>query len=315
MDSYESIDDIIEDSDIQGLVHNHSTWSDGAADIKTMALKCLELGYSYFGISDHSKSAFYAGGLSVDRVIAQWEEIERVNAELADKDIRILKGIESDILADGSLDYEDDILSGFDFIVASVHAHLRMARGKGNRKNHQSRLENPYTSILGHMTGRLLLSRQGYPLDHIKVIDACAANGVHIELNANPVRLDMDWSWIPYAQEKGVLISINPDAHSPLGLLDVQYGVISARKGLLTRDGCLNALTADEFPPSMCQALAIVNIRSDYLACKKRAIAYICTILLPIEKNIIMKQNWILSLSVMCLFVMSSCAKEAGHIN
>ncbi len=245
-EAYHDIEELVESDDIQGIVHNHSTWSDGSSSIAAMAERCMSLGYSYFGISDHSQSAFYANGLKPDRVVAQWDEIDALNEELATKGFRVLKGIESDILSDGRLDYEDDILAGFDFVVASVHSQLKMDEAKATSRLIKA-IENPYTSILGHMTGRLLLSRKGYPVDHAKVIDACAANGVHIELNANPLRLDMDWTWIPYALEKSVKISINPDAHSLAGISDVDYGLIAARKGLLTRDACLNALSCDEF--------------------------------------------------------------------
>ena len=203
-----------------------------------------ELGYQYIGITDHSKSAFYANGLKPDRVLEQIQAINALNAKL--NDFTILKGIESDILNDGSLDYEEDILKQFDFIIASVHSNLRMDEEKATNRIIKA-VENPYTSILGHPTGRLLLSRQGYPIDHKKIIDACADNGVSIELNANPYRLDLDWSWIPYATEKGVLISINPDAHSTQGILDIHYGVLSARKGGLTKEQCLNTYSVSDF--------------------------------------------------------------------
>ena len=162
------------------------------------------------------------------------------------EDFRIFKGIESDILNDGSLDYEEDLLKQFDFIIASVHSNLRMEEAKATDGLIKA-IENPYTTILGHPTGRLLLSRKGYPINHQKVIDACAANGVSIELNANPYRLDLDWTWIPYAMEKGVLISVNPDAHSQGGIDDIRYGVYAARKGGLTATGCLNCRSAEGF--------------------------------------------------------------------
>ena len=245
VETYSNIENLVERDDIQGVVHNHSIWSDGSATIKQMAERCIAEGHSYFGISDHSQSAFYAGGLKPDQVYAQWEEIDQLNVELASRDFRVLKGIESDILADGSLDYEESILAGFDFVVASVHSGLQMDEKKATRRLITA-IENPYTSILGHPTGRLLLARPAYPIDYAKVIDACADNGVHLELNANPLRLDIDWSWIGYAMERGVLISINPDAHSPDGLLDLDHGLIAARKGLLTTDLCLNAMSAEE---------------------------------------------------------------------
>ncbi len=236
--------ELIGEADIRGVIHSHTTYSDGIATLRDMAETARALGYDYIGITDHSKSAFYANGLQPDRVLAQMEEIDALNRELAP--FRIFKGIESDILNDGSLDYDPEILGRFDFIIASVHSNLRMDEEKATRRI-LTAVENPYTSILGHPTGRLLLSRQGYPLDHKKIIDACAANGVSIELNANPYRLDLDWTWIPYALEKGVLISINPDAHSKEGIRDIHFGVRSARKGGLTAAACLNARSADGF--------------------------------------------------------------------
>lgn len=230
---------LVEASDLKGMLHAHSTYSDGMHSLREMALEARALGYQYLGITDHSQSAFYANGLKADRVLAQWTEIDALNAELAP--FYIFKGIESDILHDGSLDYPDELLAGFDFIIASIHSNLRMDMEKATQRLITA-IEHPRTHILGHPTGRLLLSREGYPIDHKKVIDACAANGVAIELNANPYRLDIDWTWIPYAREKGVLISINPDAHSKKGMLDMHFGLCSARKGGLTKEGCLNAM-------------------------------------------------------------------------
>lgn len=234
---------LVEQGDLKGLLHAHSTYSDGMHSLRDMALHARSLGYAYFGISDHSQAAFYANGLKPDRVLAQWAEIDVMNAELAP--FRIFKGIESDILNDGRLDYEEDILRGFDFIIASIHSNLRMDEEKATRRL-LAAIEHPLTRILGHPTGRLLLSREGYPIDHRKVIDACAANGVAIELNANPFRLDLDWSWIPYARQKGVFIAVNPDAHSKNGMSDVHFGVCSARKGGLSAEGCLNAMGVGE---------------------------------------------------------------------
>jgi DNA polymerase (family 10) len=235
---------LVEKEDIKGVIHSHTTYSDGLNTLEEMVEAAKELGYQYIGITDHSKSAFYANGLKPDRVLEQMQAIDALNAKM--NDFTILKGIESDILNDGSLDYEEDILKQFDFIIASVHSNLRMDEEKATNRIIKA-VENPYTSILGHPTGRLLLSRQGYPIDHKKIIDACAENGVSIELNANPYRLDLDWTWIPYATEKGVLISINPDAHSTQGILDIHYGVLSARKGGLTKEQCLNAYSVEDF--------------------------------------------------------------------
>jgi len=235
---------LIEETDIKGVVHTHSTYSDGLNTLKEMAEYTKAQGFEYLVMSDHSKSAFYANGLQPERVLMQMEEIDALNQQLAP--FRIFKGIESDILNDGSLDYPEDILSKFEVIIASVHSNLRMDEAKATQRIIKA-VENPHTRILGHPTGRLLLSRQGYPLDHQKVIDACAANGVVIELNASPYRLDLDWSWIPYALEKGVMISINPDAHSKQGIHDIHFGVLSARKGALSAEYCLNAKGVNDF--------------------------------------------------------------------
>lgn len=235
--------ELIRTQDLRGILHNHTTYSDGAHTLSEMANYCKELGYEYVGICDHSKSAFYANGLQPERILAQHKEIDALNAKLAP--FRIFKGIESDILVDGSLDYPEDVLSSFDFIVASVHSVLRMDRDKATQRLIKA-IENPYTTILGHPTGRLLLAREGYPIDHHKIIDACAANGVILELNANPYRLDIDWRYIPYALNKNVKISINPDAHRMEGYHDMYYGVCVARKGGLTKEMTFNSLPGDE---------------------------------------------------------------------
>ncbi|MFM9946640.1 MAG: PHP domain-containing protein [Saprospiraceae bacterium] len=235
---------LIEAADIKGVIHTHTTYSDGQHTLREMALHAKSLGYGYIGITDHSKAAFYANGLQPERVLQQMAEIDQLNLELAP--FRIFKGIESDILNDGALDYEEGLLKQFDFIIASVHSNLRMDEEKATRRL-LAAIENPYTTILGHPTGRLLLSRPGYPIDHKKVIDACAANRVAIEINASPYRLDLDWRWIPYALEKGVLLSINPDAHSKEGIGDILYGVCAARKGGLGAEYCLNTRDAAGF--------------------------------------------------------------------
>ena len=239
-----SLPNLITFGDLKGSLHNHSTWSDGVHTLEQMALFCKdELHLEYFGICDHSKSAFYAKGLYEERVLAQHQEIDVLNAKLAP--FKIFKGIESDILNDGSLDYSEDVLQSFDFVVASVHSNLRMTEEKATARLIKA-IENPYTTILGHPTGRLLLSRQGYPIDYAKVIDACAANQVVIEINANPLRLDLDWKWHRYALEKGVLLSINPDAHRMEGFRDMRYGVFVGRKGGLEAKQCLNAMSLAE---------------------------------------------------------------------
>lgn len=235
---------LILDSDLKGSLHNHTDWSDGVNTLEEMALYCKDnLKLAYLGVCDHSKSAFYAKGLSEERVYAQQLKIEELNVKLAP--FKIFKGIESDILNDGSLDYSDDVLKTFDFVVASVHSNLRMDEEKATARLIKA-IENPYTTILGHPTGRLLLSRKGYDIDYKKVIDACAANNVVIEINANPLRLDLDWRWHRYALDKGVLLSINPDAHRKEGFNDMRFGVMVGRKGGLTAQKCFNAFSLTE---------------------------------------------------------------------
>lgn len=237
------IPNLIELKDLKGILHNHSTYSDGVHTLKEMGDYCRDLGYQYFGICDHSRTAVYANGLSIERVQEQHAEIDKLNASY--NNFKVLKGIESDILSDGSLDYPNEILKTFDFVVASVHSNLKMSKEKATERLLRA-IENPYTTILGHPTGRLLLAREGYPIDHKKIIDACAANHVSIELNAHPYRLDIDWRWIPYCVEKGVKISINPDAHHKEGFHDLHWGICAARKGMLTAEGCLNSMTLQQ---------------------------------------------------------------------
>lgn len=244
LSKYAEIPQMITFADLKGALHNHTTYSDGTDSLETMVAYCKEIGLTYFGVCDHSKSAFYANGLTEDRVLVQHEHIDKLNA--ADKSFRIFKGIESDILSDGSLDYDETVLKTFDFVVASIHSNFRMDEEKATRRLIKA-IENPYTDIIGHMTGRLLLARQGYPVNVLKVIDACAANRVAIELNANPYRLDMDWRFMRHAIEKGILISINPDAHRKEGLLDMHYGIAVARKAGLTASQTLNAMDLKEF--------------------------------------------------------------------
>ena len=234
----------IEIKDIKGIIHSHSRWSDGSNTLEEMATAAKAKGLEYLVISDHSKTAFYAQGLQVERVLAQHKEIEELNNKLTP--FKIYKSIESDILNDGSLDYSADILNAFDIVIASVHSNLSMPEEKAMARLIKA-IENPYTSILGHMTGRLLLSRNGYPLDHLKIIDACAANNVVIELNAHPRRLDIDWKWINKALEKNILISINPDAHNIEGFDDCKYGVLVAQKTLLTAQQNLSSFNLAQF--------------------------------------------------------------------
>lgn len=232
--------DLITNQDLKGTLHNHSTYSDGFHTLEEMAVYAKSLKLEYLGIADHSQTAFYANGLKTERVLAQWAEIDLLNAKLAP--FKILKGIESDILSNGDLDYPTEILAQFDFVVASIHSNLNMSLEKAMERLIKA-IENPYTQILGHPTGRLLLSRKGYPIDHEKIIDACAANRVCIELNSNPYRLDIDWRYIDYAQNKGVMIALNPDAHRKEGYHDMDYGVMLGRKGGLEKANTLNAMS------------------------------------------------------------------------
>ena len=241
---------LVEMSDLKGILHNHSTYSDGKHSLEQMAKYCKELGYEYLGICDHSKSAFYANGLDEARVKKQHEEIDKLNEELAP--FKILKGIESDILFDGSLDYSDEVLASFDFIVSSVHSVLNMNRQKATDRLLRA-IENPYTTILGHPTGRLLLRRKGYPIDHKAIIDHCAKHNVVIEINANPWRLDLDWRWVNYALEQGVKLAINPDAHEMNGYHHMEFGLLAGRKGGLTAEMTFNALTLGDIEKHFAQ--------------------------------------------------------------
>ncbi len=231
-------------NEIRGLIHCHSTWSDGNNNIEDMAKACIERGLEYMAMTDHSKSAFYAQGLNEEQIKQQHIEIDQLNNKLAP--FKIFKSIESDILNDGSLDYSNSILSTFDLVIASVHSNLKMTEEKA-MKRLIAAIENPYTTVLGHLTGRLLLSRPSYPLNFKMIIDACAANNVVIELNANPNRLDIDWREIKYALEKNVLISVNPDAHSLKGIDDIKYGVFSAQKAMLPKEKNLSSFLLKDF--------------------------------------------------------------------
>jgi len=243
---------LITHTDLKGVIHNHCTYSDGVNSLSEMAKEAQKLGYSYLVISDHSQSAFYANGLSENKVREQWLEIDQINGN--NLDFTIVKGIESDILNDGRLDYPDDVLKGFEIIIASIHSNLRMDKLKATDRLIKA-IENPFTNILGHPTGRLLLGRKGYEIDHHKVIDACSANNVAIELNANPLRMDLDWTFIPYALEKGVKIAISPDAHSVSQYQFVKFGLNTARKGGLEASNCLNCMSVEEL-------LAWANIKN-----------------------------------------------------
>ncbi len=236
--------DLITYPQLQGSIHNHTVYSDGVNTVAQMAQYCMHKNWQYLAICDHSQSAFYANGLKPETVLTQWAEIDAWNTK--NQGFKTYKGIESDILNNGNLDYENDILAGFDLVVASVHSNLKMDKHTATQRL-LTAIENPYTRILGHPTGRLLLMREGYELDFEKIIDACAANNVAIEINAHPYRLDLDWKWIYYAMEKNVWLSINPDAHETAGFEDMYWGVLAAQKGGLISQKCLNALDLIQF--------------------------------------------------------------------
>lgn len=238
-----SVNELVTLSDIKGVVHNHTTWSDGVDTLEDFTRACKKRGYEYCAISDHSKNAHYAGGLKEEKVIKQWDAIDHLNKKLAP--FRIFKSIECDILVSGELDYDENILKGFDMVIVSIHQLLKMNEEKATKRLIRA-IENPFTTILGHMTGRQLLIRPGYPVNFKKVIDACAANNVVIEINANPYRLDMDWSHIPYALKKDVMISVNPDSHSIHEIDNIRWGVSAARKGGLTKKMTWNAMPLPE---------------------------------------------------------------------
>ncbi len=230
--------------DLRGILHVHSTWSDGKATIREMAEATLALGKEYLGMCDHSKVAAYANGLNENAVRRQHEEIDRLNEEFAGR-LRILKGTECDILKDGSLDYDDKTLATFDFVIASVHSNFNLSPAEQTQRLIRA-MENPYCSILGHPTGRILLEREGYQPDLEAVIMRAGELGVAIELNGDPHRFDLDWRYLRFATERGVRIPITPDAHSPEGLRNIRYGVGMARKGWLTPEQTLNTLSADD---------------------------------------------------------------------
>lgn len=231
---------IITDADIKGVIHTHSNWSDGINTIEELAQYCISAGFEYLVLSDHSKAAAYANGLTEERILQQHSYIDELNKKF--NPFKIFKSIECDILNDGRLDYEAAMLSQFDLVITSIHSNLYMNEDKAMNRLLKA-IENPFTTILGHLTGRLLLSREGYPIDHKTIIDACAANHVAIEINANPRRLDIDWKWIDYAMNKNVLLSINPDAHSIDGIRDIKYGVLAAQKGGLTKEYNLSSFS------------------------------------------------------------------------
>ena len=229
--------------DLRGILHCHSDYSDGVATIEELAEGAIERGWDYIGISDHSESAFYARGLKRDRLLRQHEEIDEINARL--KNFRILKGIEADILADGRVDYDADILETFDYVIGSIHSRFSMD-GDAMTKRVLAAIDDPHLTILAHPTGRLLLSREPYALDVEAVLEKAAEVGVSVELNADPHRLDLDWRYCRRAKELGVTIEIGPDAHSVPGLDNVHFGIGLARKAWLEAGEILNTRSADD---------------------------------------------------------------------
>lgn len=243
--------DLITEQDLQGILHAHSTWSDGKNTLLEMAEACMTLGFHYLGISDHSQSAFYAGGLKPAAVEKQWQEIDSLNQRFRDegKNFVIFKGIESDIRADGSLDYDDDLLAGFDFVIASIHGQMDMEAAVMQARVEKA-ISHPACSILGHPTARLLLERPGIKLDVEAVIRLAAKKGVAIEINAAPPRLELDWRWGKLARELGLLTVIAPDAHTAEQLhRSTRFGIPLARKAAFSKDRVLNCLSATELKP------------------------------------------------------------------
>jgi DNA polymerase (family X) len=234
---------LVELGDLKGVLHCHSTYSDGKATIAEMARAARSLGWSYIGISDHSQAAFYASGVAREMMLEQHEEIDALNATLAD--FRVLKGVEADILADGRLDYDAELLSRFDYVIASIHSRFKMD-GPAMTERVLHAMDDPHMTILAHPTGRLLLSRDAYALDVEAVLQKAADVGIAIEVNADPHRLDLDWRYLPRAKELGVTIEIGPDAHSRGGLEWTELGVAMARKGWQERGDVLNARSADD---------------------------------------------------------------------
>ncbi|MCK5343813.1 MAG: PHP domain-containing protein, partial [Candidatus Heimdallarchaeota archaeon] len=235
--------EVFDGNPFYGLFHVHTTYSDGANSLKEIADACQSMGLEYVGICDHSKSAFYANGLSEERVKEQQTEIDQLNVRY--NGFKIFKGIEADILQDGSLDYEDDVLATFDFVIASVHSNFNLSE-EAMTERICCALQNPYVTMLGHPTGRLLLAREPYKVDMEKVIEIAGKERKIIEINANPFRLDLDWRWGKLARSKGVKTAINPDAHSVEGLKDYYYGIGIDRKGGFSKEEIINTFTMNE---------------------------------------------------------------------
>jgi DNA polymerase (family X) len=235
---------LVSDEDLHGILHSHTTASDGTETLEAMADATRKRGFAYYGVADHSQSAHYAGGLTIEEIAEQHREAERLNKRYGGK-FRILKGMEADILADGSLDYPDNILEDFDFVVASIHSRFKLPK-KEQTERILKAIKNPHTTIIGHMTGRQLQRRPGYEIDIDKILKACAKYGVAVEINAHPWRLDLDWRWHQKALAYGCIFSINPDAHSIRELDHMHWGVEMARKGGVPPDRVLNAMPLPE---------------------------------------------------------------------
>jgi DNA polymerase (family X) len=239
----DTLPELVQESDLQGVLHVHSTWSDGQNTIREMAEACIARGMTYLGLTDHSKTAAYAGGLNEEDLRRQHEEIDLLNKEYSGR-LHILKGTECDILRDGSLDFADDVLATLDFVVASIHSLFNLSPEEQTQRMLRA-ISNRYVDIIGHPTGRILLGREGYALDLDAVIDAAAEHGVCIEINAHPSRLDLDWRYLHRARDKGIKIPIDPDAHVIGGLDDMRFGIGIARKGWLRASDVLNTMTTD----------------------------------------------------------------------
>jgi DNA polymerase (family 10) len=234
---------LVQERDLRGVLHAHSTYSDGKNTIREMAEGCMARGYSYLGMADHSKAAAYAGGLHEDDLQRQSDEIDRLNEEFAGRFL-ILKGIECDILKDGALDFEDRVLERLDFVVASIHSNFNLPQAEQTARLVRA-ITNPYVDIVGHPTGRILLDRAGYALDMDAVIEAAAEHGTCIEINAHPSRLDLDWRFVHKARTKGIKIPVDPDAHTVAGIDVMRYGIGIARKGWLRAADVLNTLETE----------------------------------------------------------------------
>ncbi|HME43044.1 MAG TPA: DNA polymerase/3'-5' exonuclease PolX [Syntrophorhabdales bacterium] len=235
--------DLVMAEDLKGTFHVHTLLSDGVDTLDKIAEAARKMGLSYVGITDHSKTAAYAGGLKVDTLRQQWDEIDRLNAK--NSDVYLFKGIESDILPDGSLDYDEKVLEELDFVVGSIHSSFTMKRADMEKRILKA-MKNPFMTMLGHPTGRLLLAREGYDVDMKNIIEMASKYQVILELNASPYRLDIDWRYMKMAKQQGVMVAINPDAHSTAGLEDLFYGIGAARKGWQEKGDILNTRTVKE---------------------------------------------------------------------